>query len=58
MDVNDPTRPAGELSDLVRVLWQQGVTTVYPTIISADDATTTALVTRAAAARAADPTTA
>jgi N-acetylglucosamine-6-phosphate deacetylase len=55
LDVNDPSRPASELSDLVRVLWRQGVTTVYPTIISADDATTTALVTRAAAARAADP---
>ncbi|MFF0341505.1 N-acetylglucosamine-6-phosphate deacetylase [Kribbella sp. NPDC004875] len=55
LDVNDPTRPADELSDLVRTLWQQGVTTVFPTIISADDATTTALVTRAAAARAADP---
>lgn len=58
LDVNDPTRPASELSDLVRALWQQGVTTVYPTIISADDATTTVLVTRAAAARAADPITA
>ncbi|MGW7680958.1 N-acetylglucosamine-6-phosphate deacetylase [Kribbella sp. NPDC054772] len=55
LDVNDPTRPAEELSALVRTLWQQGVTTVFPTIISADDATTTALVTRAAAARAADP---
>ncbi|MFC6159484.1 N-acetylglucosamine-6-phosphate deacetylase [Kribbella jiaozuonensis] len=54
LDVNDPARPASELSDLVRVLWQQGVTTVYPTIISADDATTTALVTLAAAARASD----
>jgi N-acetylglucosamine-6-phosphate deacetylase len=55
LDVNDPARPAGELSDLVRVLWGQGVTTVFPTIISADDPTTTALVTRAAAARASDP---
>ncbi|WP_371403281.1 amidohydrolase family protein [Kribbella sp. NBC_00662] len=55
LDVNDPTRPASELSDLVRVLWQQGVTTVYPTIISADDATTTALVTRATATKASDP---
>jgi N-acetylglucosamine-6-phosphate deacetylase len=54
LDVNDPARPADELSDLVRVLWRQGVTTVFPTIISADDATTTALVTRAAAARATD----
>jgi N-acetylglucosamine-6-phosphate deacetylase len=55
LDVNDPSRPASELADLVRVLWRQGVTTVYPTIISADDPTTTALVERAAAARAADP---
>ena len=54
LDVNDPSRPASELSDLVRALWGQGVTTVYPTIISADDATTTTLVKRAAAARAAD----
>ncbi|MFD3406502.1 N-acetylglucosamine-6-phosphate deacetylase [Kribbella sp. NPDC058693] len=58
LDVNDPARPASELSDLVRILWQQGVTTVYPTIISADDATTTALVTRAATARASDSTVA
>ncbi|MDX2974311.1 hypothetical protein PWY36_34390, partial [Kribbella solani] len=55
LDVNDPDRPAGELSELIRVLWRQGVTTVFPTIISADDATTTALITRAAAARVADP---
>ncbi|WP_432876642.1 N-acetylglucosamine-6-phosphate deacetylase [Kribbella sp. CA-245084] len=55
LDVNDPSRPASELSDLVRALWRQGVTTVYPTIISANDATTTALVTRATAARASDP---
>jgi N-acetylglucosamine-6-phosphate deacetylase len=54
LDVNDPSRPASELRDLVRALWGQGVTTVYPTIISADDATTTTLVKRAAAARAAD----
>jgi N-acetylglucosamine-6-phosphate deacetylase len=55
LDVNDPSRPASELPDLVRALWGQGVTTVYPTIISADDATTTTLVKRAAAARATDP---
>ncbi|WUJ70889.1 amidohydrolase family protein [Kribbella soli] len=55
LDANDPSRPASELSDLVRALWRQGVTTVYPTIISADDSTTTALVTRATAARASDP---
>lgn len=55
LDVNDPSRPASELPDLVRALWGQGVTTVYPTIISADDATTTTLVKRAAAARASDP---
>lgn len=55
LDVNDPSRPASDLSDLVRALWGQGVTTVYPTIISAADATTTTLVKRAAAARAADP---
>jgi N-acetylglucosamine-6-phosphate deacetylase len=55
LDVNDPSRPASELADLVRLLWGQGVTTVCPTIISADDATTTALVRRAVAARAADP---
>jgi len=55
LDVNDPSRPASELSDLVRALWGQGVTTVYPTIISADDTTTLTLVKRAAAARAADP---
>lgn len=54
LDVNDPSRPASELPDLVRALWGQGVTTVYPTIISADDATTTTLVKRAAAARASD----
>ncbi|WP_329000766.1 amidohydrolase family protein [Kribbella sp. NBC_00709] len=54
LDVNDPARPASELSELVRVLWRQGVTTVLPTIISADDATTTALVKRAAAVRASD----
>lgn len=54
LDVNDPALPVDELSELVRVLWGQGVTTVFPTIISADDATTTALVTRAAAARASD----
>ena len=41
LDVNDPARPADELSELVRALWRQGVTTVFPTIISADDATTT-----------------
>ncbi|HEY3563170.1 MAG TPA: amidohydrolase family protein [Kribbella sp.] len=55
LDVNDPSRPASELPDLVRALWAQGVTTVLPTIISADDATTTTLVEQAAAARAADP---
>ncbi|TCC08314.1 N-acetylglucosamine-6-phosphate deacetylase [Kribbella soli] len=55
LDVNDPSRPASELPDLVRALWGQGVTTVYPTIISADDATTTTLVKRAASARATDP---
>lgn len=55
LDVNDPSRPAGELPELVRALWAQGVTTVLPTIISADDATTTTLVKRAATARAADP---
>ncbi|TCC22901.1 N-acetylglucosamine-6-phosphate deacetylase [Kribbella speibonae] len=55
LDVNDPSRPASELPDLVRALWGQGVTTVYPTIISADDATTTTLVKRAAAARATEP---
>ncbi|MEV6267233.1 amidohydrolase family protein [Kribbella sp. NPDC051936] len=55
LDVNDPSRPASELPDLVRALWGQGVTTVYPTIISADDATTITLVKRAAASRAADP---
>ncbi|TDW84162.1 N-acetylglucosamine-6-phosphate deacetylase [Kribbella pratensis] len=54
LDVNDPSRPASELADLVRALWGQGVTTVYPTIISADDATTTTLVRRAATARATD----
>ncbi|TDO52934.1 N-acetylglucosamine-6-phosphate deacetylase [Kribbella sp. VKM Ac-2571] len=54
LDVNDPSRPASELADLVRALWGQGVTTVYPTIISADDATTTTLVKRAATARAND----
>ncbi|WP_327635869.1 amidohydrolase family protein [Kribbella sp. NBC_00482] len=55
LDVNDPSRPASDLPDLVRALWGQGVTTVYPTIISADDATTTTLVKRAAAARGTDP---
>jgi N-acetylglucosamine-6-phosphate deacetylase len=55
LDVNDPSRPASELSDLVRALWGQGVTTVYPTIISADDATTTTLIKRAATARVSDP---
>ncbi|WP_410791726.1 N-acetylglucosamine-6-phosphate deacetylase [Kribbella sp. C-35] len=55
LDVNDSSRPASELPDLVRALWGHGVTTVYPTIISADDATTTTLVKRAAAARASDP---
>lgn len=55
LDVNDPSRPASELPDLVRALWGQGVTTVFPTIISADDPTTTTLVKRAAAARASDP---
>ncbi|HZX03089.1 N-acetylglucosamine-6-phosphate deacetylase [Kribbella sp.] len=53
LDVNDPT--ANELPALVRALWTQGVTTVCPTIISADDATTTTLVKQAAAARASDP---
>jgi N-acetylglucosamine-6-phosphate deacetylase len=53
LDVNDPT--ADQLPALVRALWAQGVTTVYPTIISASDATTTKLVTQAAAARANDP---
>ena len=53
LDVNDPS--ANELPALVRALWEQGVTTVYPTIISADDATTTTLVRTAAAARANDP---
>lgn len=55
LDVNEPSRRDSELSELVRVLWTQGVTTVYPTIISADDTTTTALVQRAAAVRAIDP---
>ncbi|WP_427892342.1 N-acetylglucosamine-6-phosphate deacetylase [Kribbella sp. GL6] len=53
LDVNDPA--ANALPELVRALWAQGVTTVCPTIISADDATTTALVKTAAAARANDP---
>ncbi|TQJ16077.1 N-acetylglucosamine-6-phosphate deacetylase [Kribbella jejuensis] len=53
LDVNDPS--ANALPALVRALWAQGVTTVYPTIVSADDATTTRLVTAAAAARADDP---
>ncbi|GAA3100440.1 N-acetylglucosamine-6-phosphate deacetylase [Kribbella aluminosa] len=53
LDVNDPA--ASELPELVRRLWTQGVTTVCPTIISADDATTTTLVKTAAAARADDP---
>jgi N-acetylglucosamine-6-phosphate deacetylase len=53
LDVNDPS--ANELPALVRALWAHGVTTVLPTIISADDATTTALVKTAAAARANDP---
>ncbi|MGZ0153046.1 N-acetylglucosamine-6-phosphate deacetylase [Kribbella sp. WER1] len=53
LDVNDPAADA--LPALVRALWAQGVTTVYPTIISADDATTTTLVRTAAAARANDP---
>ncbi|NUS00680.1 MAG: amidohydrolase family protein [Kribbellaceae bacterium] len=53
LDVNDPS--ANELPALVRALWEQGVTTIYPTIISADDATTTTLVRTAAAARANDP---
>ncbi|MEU8223244.1 amidohydrolase family protein [Kribbella sp. NPDC048915] len=55
LDVNDPAAAPDVLSDLVRLLWRQGVTTVCPTIISADDATTTTLVQRAAGARAADP---
>ncbi|GAA1566466.1 MULTISPECIES: N-acetylglucosamine-6-phosphate deacetylase [Kribbella] len=53
LDVNDPA--ANALPALVRTLWAQGVTTVCPTIISADDATTTTLVKTAAAARANDP---
>ncbi|MFD7160651.1 N-acetylglucosamine-6-phosphate deacetylase [Kribbella sp. NPDC059898] len=53
LDVNDPS--ANALPALVRALWAQGVTTVVPTIISADDATTTTLVKTAAAARANDP---
>lgn len=52
LDVNDPS--TDELPALVRILWTEGVTTVLPTIISADDATTTTLVRQAAAARAND----
>ncbi|HET6739338.1 MAG TPA: amidohydrolase family protein [Kribbella sp.] len=55
MDVNDASRPESTLPQLVRALWAQGVTTVVPTIISADDATTTTLVRQAAAVRATDP---
>lgn len=52
VDVNSDD---GDLVELLRMLWDRGVTTVYPTIISADDARIARLIARIARARRADP---
>ena len=53
-DVNDPEVSAGTVTDLVRALWRVGVTTVLPTVVTADEAHITRAVAEIGRARDAD----
>ncbi|WP_029138097.1 N-acetylglucosamine-6-phosphate deacetylase [Nakamurella lactea] len=54
IDVNAPTGPL-DLIELVRRLWDRGVTTVFPTIISAERSQTRSSIARLVAAIDRDP---
>jgi N-acetylglucosamine-6-phosphate deacetylase len=54
VDINTTGDDEG-LLELLRMLWDRGVTTLYPTIVSADRARTARLIERIADARRADP---
>jgi N-acetylglucosamine-6-phosphate deacetylase len=54
-DVNSPEASAETIAGLVRALWQTGVTTVLPTVVTADERHITRAVAAIARARDADP---
>ncbi|WP_419992699.1 N-acetylglucosamine-6-phosphate deacetylase [Streptomyces boninensis] len=55
IDVNGDATTADDIGALVRALWRRGVTTLYPTIITAPEERIVSSLRAIAAARAADP---